>query len=78
MVREFVEAFEGPKGKAEVYEVVTPPAGGLGVEKVEYEVTIKGQTHTVLTIGEASILACELSGDPRFASEVVESGHSNV
>ena len=68
MERQFIEAFEGPRGKAEVFEVVTPPAAGIGVEKVEYEVVIKGQSHTVLSMGEASILACELSGDPRFLS----------
>jgi len=71
MERQFIEAFEGPKGKAEVFEVVTPPAGGIGVEKVEYEVVIKGQSHMVLSMGEASILACELSGDPRFLSPSV-------
>jgi hypothetical protein len=68
MEKQFIEAFEGPMGKAEVFEVVTPPAGGVGVEKVEYEVVMKGHSRTVLSMGEASILACELSGDPRFLS----------
>ena len=66
MERQFIESFEGPKGKAEVYEVVTPPGQGIGVEKVEYEVSINGAKRLVSSMGEASILACELSGDPRF------------
>ena len=68
MAREFIESFEGPKGKAEVFEVVTPPAGGIGVEEVVYEVIFDGETQTVSTMGEASILACELSGNQRFLS----------
>ena len=68
MERQFIESFEGPKGKAEVFEVIIPPAAGIGVEKVEYDVVIKGQSHKVLSMGEASILACELSGDSRFLS----------
>jgi hypothetical protein len=66
MERQFIESFEGPKGKAEVYEVVTPPGQGMGVEKVEYEVSINGSKRFVSSMGEASILACELSGDSRF------------
>jgi hypothetical protein len=67
--RDFIEAFEGPNGKAEVFEVVTPPSGGLGVEKVEYEVEFNGAVaRTVLSMGEASVVACELSGNPRFLS----------
>ena len=68
MANEFIEAFEGPKGKAEVFEVVTETSGGIGVETVEYEVVFQGELRTVLTMGEASILACELSGNPRFLS----------
>ena len=69
MSRDFIEAFEGPKGKAEVYEVVTLPQGGLGVEKVEYEVMFNGASaRTLLSMGEASVVACELSGNQRFLS----------
>ena len=68
MTREFIEAFAGPKGRAEVYEVVSTPSGGLGVEKVEYEVLFKDERHVVMSMGEASIKACELSGNPRFLS----------
>ena len=69
MSKDFIEAFEGPNGRAEVFEVVTLPTGGIGVEKVEYEVVFNGETsRTVMTMGEASVLACELSGNPRFLS----------
>ena len=76
--REFVEAFQGSHGKAELYEVVKTQPGRPHVEQVEYEIIFNGKTEVRLTIGEASIRACELSGDPRFASEVTESGHSNL
>ncbi len=68
MERRFIENFEGAKGKAEVFELDSEPEGRLGVHKVEYEVSFKGESHVVLTMGEASVLACELSGDPRFVS----------
>jgi hypothetical protein len=71
--REFIETFEGPNGRAELYEVVKTFSGRPHVEEVEYEVVFNGQSQFRLTSGEASILACELSGDPRFASEIVES-----
>ena len=65
MSSELIETFNGPKGKAEVFEVVEP--GSLGVEKVEYQVILNGELRqTVLSMGEASTVACELSGDPRF------------
>ena len=68
MTSELIEDFSGPLGKAEVYEVVTAPTDGLGVEQVEYQVMLNGELReTVLTMGEASVLACELSGDQRFS-----------
>ena len=76
--RELVEAFTGPSGTAEVYEVVKTNPSRPYVEDVEYEIVFNDQSEFRLTVGEASILACELSGDPRFASEVVESGQSHL
>jgi hypothetical protein len=76
--RELVDTFEGDRGTAELYEVVKTFTGRPHVEEVQYEVVFNGASEFRLTIGEASILACELSGDPRFATEVIESGHSNV
>jgi hypothetical protein len=76
--REFIEAFEGTHGKAELFEVVKTFSDRPHVEEVEYEIVFDGKTETCMTIGEASILACDLSGDPRFAGEIVESGHSNL
>ena len=67
MSKELIEAFVGPGGRAEVYEVVTVPEGDLAMETVEYEVILDSQEpRTVRTMGEAAILAAELSGDGRF------------
>ena len=76
--RTFLEAFEGSKGRAELWEVIGTDPSRPGLEKVEYQVLIKGETHSRLTIGEASILGCELSGDPRFVHEVTTTGQSNL
>jgi hypothetical protein len=66
MSRDLIEVFDGPQGKAEVFEVVEKDS--LGVEKVRYEVTCNAHKESVLSMGEASVLACELSGDRRFAT----------
>jgi hypothetical protein len=39
---------------------------GLGIEKVRYEVSCNTHKEFVLSMGEASVLACELSGDRSF------------
>jgi hypothetical protein len=62
--RMFIEAFEGPKGRSEVHEIVGKDA--TGIEQVTYEVTFDGQQQQVQSMGEASILAADLAGDPRF------------
>jgi len=63
--RMFIEAFEGPKGRSEVYEIVGKDA--TGIEQVTYEITFDGQLQQkVESMGEASILAADLAGDPRF------------
>ena len=67
--RELVETFEGPHGRAEVYEVVGSDPAHPAVEDVTYEIIFNGRTEVRRTIGEAAIIACELSGDPRFASD---------
>jgi hypothetical protein len=60
----FIEAFDGDKGRAEVYEVVGKDE--RGIERVVYEVIFSGQKHEVLSMGEASVLASDLAGDSRF------------
>ena len=60
----FIEAFEGANGKAEVFEVVGKDASG--VERVEYEIVFGDERQVVPSMGEASVLASELAGDPRF------------
>jgi hypothetical protein len=67
MSKELIEAFEGPRGRAEVFEVVSISEGDMGVETVEYEVILdSGSSQTVKTMGEAATIAAELTGDGRF------------
>ena len=69
MSKELLETYEGPKGRAEVFEVITAGEGELAVETVDYEVILNGgEGQTVKTMGEAAILAAELSGDRRFGT----------
>ena len=60
MSREQVGAFEGPKGKAEVYEVIE--TNSIGVEKVAYQVHFGGETSNAATLPEATALANNLCG----------------
>jgi hypothetical protein len=80
MDRQFIETFNGPRGKAELYEMVKTFPDRPHVEEVQYEIIFKNESQFRLTIGEASVLACELSGDPRFAEERMDirTGHSNL
>jgi hypothetical protein len=64
--RNFWESFEGPNGKAELFEVIGTDTAHPGLENVTYEIVFKGESQTRKTVGEASILACELTGDERF------------
>jgi hypothetical protein len=60
----FIEAFEGPNGRSEVFEIVGKDA--TGIEQVSYEIAFNGQKQYVQSMGEASILASDLAGDTRF------------
>ena len=63
--RELITIVEGPKGKAEGYEVSddsSSTAATSGVMSSSYEVVMGSTTETVMTLGEASIVAHELSG----------------
>ena len=62
--RMFIEGFDGPKGRAEVYEILGKDA--TGIEQVTYEIRFNEQTQHVQSMGEASILAADLAGDTRF------------
>ncbi|MEX2598661.1 MAG: hypothetical protein WD533_03290 [Dehalococcoidia bacterium] len=57
-----VAVVEGPKGKAEVFEI-QPDATAL---MSEYEVSFGGKVQTLMTLGEASIVAHELAGAGDF------------
>ena len=51
---------DGPKGKAEIFEVVQPVESGG--QRFEYEVRYNGQTETCKALGEAYIVAGEHAG----------------
>lgn len=54
---------EGPSGTAEIYEVTLAsdrPAGG--VLEVEYVVVFAGERHMLPSMGEAHLLANQLTG----------------
>lgn len=57
-----VTEVQGPKGKAEVFEEPeTFPGGG---QRFTYSVVFNGQKQTFKSMGEAYIVAGELSGTP--------------
>ena len=64
MDKQFIEAFEGAKGRAEVWEIASKDS--MGVETIEYEIIFDNQRQVLMSMGEASVLASELSGDRRF------------
>lgn len=65
--RIFRRSFEGPKGKADLFEVNQTTSdeeavGGVAGDTVYYEVVFNNQTHKVAAIGEATLVAQELVG----------------
>lgn len=62
--RTLITAIEGPKGKAEVWEIAEVQTGTVtsGVATSTYEIVCGSEKQTTLTLGEASIVAHELSG----------------
>lgn len=62
METSLVTTVEGPKGKAEIYEIVQPVESGG--QRFEYEVRYNGETQTCKALGEAYIVAGELAGTP--------------
>ena len=67
--RSLLATFEGPNGTAEVFEV-SRTTDKPHVEQIVYEIMFKGEKHERLTMGESSVLASGLTGDPRFQSYV--------
>jgi hypothetical protein len=66
--RIFRRTFEGPKGKADLFEVNQTAGdedavGGVAGESVYYEVVFNNQTQKVAAIGEAMLVAEELVGN---------------
>ena len=57
---EIVDTIEGPKGTADILEIMRPVAGS-GVE-VEYAVVYGGQRTELRSVGEAHALANQLTG----------------
>ena len=62
--RTLITTIEGPKGSASVYELSEGPSGtaASGVAASVYEIVCGDAKETVPTLGEASIIAHELSG----------------
>ncbi|MCH8199497.1 MAG: hypothetical protein IIA54_05450 [Chloroflexi bacterium] len=62
--RTLITAIEGPKGKAEVWELSEGQTGTVtsGVATSTYEIVCGDQKETTLTLGEASIVAHEFAG----------------
>lgn len=55
---------EGPKGSAEIIEVIKPAPKEMALDGqlVEYQVRFDGKTQTFMALGEAYVVAGELSG----------------
>jgi hypothetical protein len=63
--RVLITTIEGPKGNADVFEVTEESSSGTatsGVATSVYEIVCGSAKETVPTLGEASIIAHELSG----------------
>ncbi|MPZ47911.1 MAG: hypothetical protein GEU75_01105 [Dehalococcoidia bacterium] len=73
--RQLLTVFEGPLGKAEVYEILMPAAERPEVFQSQYEILFEGKSRILPTMGEASLVASSLSGDPAFQG-YQESGQS--
>jgi hypothetical protein len=65
--RTLLRTIEGPKGKAEIYEIlqVSNSDVTVGGEVVDYEVVFNNEAHKARALGEASIVAEELAGTGR-------------
>lgn len=74
MPKQLVTTYEGPNGEAEVYEVNEPSPDRPQIERIRYEVVFNGESQYLSTMGEASVVAGSLTGDPRF-SGFVQSDH---
>ena len=66
MDRQFLQTFDGPRGRSELYEIVGFNFDHPHLEQVEYEIIHRGGRFTARTMGEAAIVGCDLAGDNRF------------
>jgi hypothetical protein len=60
MSEEVVDTIEGPKGSADIVEIMRPAAGN--VVEIEYAVVFGSQRTGFRSLGEAHILANQLTG----------------
>ena len=62
--RTLITSVEGPKGKAEVWEISEEETGTVtsGIASSTYEIVFGKQKETTVTLGEASIVAHEFAG----------------
>ncbi|HTE84749.1 MAG TPA: hypothetical protein VK821_08445 [Dehalococcoidia bacterium] len=65
--RTLLRTIEGPKGKAEIYEILqaSNTDATIGGEVVDYEVIFNNEAHPARALGEASLVAEELAGTGR-------------
>ena len=67
MSRELYFTIEGPRGKAEIFELVSEAANGADADhswEPEYEVHFEGNSQTFASEGEAITAAQQLVGAP--------------
>ena len=65
MSRELYFTVEGPKGKAEIFEIVSEATSGADTQhpwEPEYEIQFQGKSETYRSEGEAITAAQELVG----------------
>jgi hypothetical protein len=56
---ELITEVDGPRGRAVIYEIALP---GSQIMEVEYSVDFDGQRRNVQSLGEAHLLANQLTG----------------
>jgi hypothetical protein len=65
--RTLLRTIDGPRGKAEIYEILEASNSDVtvGGEVVNYEVLFNNEKHPARALGEASLVAEELTGTGR-------------
>ena len=67
--KQLLASFDGPNGHADVFEV-SLPGDRPHVEVIKYEIVFNGESQFRMTMGEASVVASALTGDPSMQGYV--------